>query len=132
MGRKIAWIAVELTLSLAFALMILTAWLGLHGGSVTDAFLLACHHLFLFMDVGLVVFLLWLVLRAARNARPYAAIGAAVGALLNLLAVLLIGLAQEGAVPTDFLLTAVTAGIAFVLAVMVATPIAHGLTRERD
>ena len=132
MGRKVAWIAVELILSILFALVILAAWKGFLYGSVGDGFFEAVHHLFLFMDVGLVAFLLWLILRAVRGGRPYAAPGALGAALLNLVVVLIVGLVQEGGVPLEFLRFALAAGIAFVIAVLLATPIAHGLTRERE
>ena len=132
MGRKVAWIAVELILSILFALVILAAWKGFLDGSVGDGFFEAVHHLFLFMDVGLVAFLLWLIIRAVRGGRPYAAPGALGAALLNLVVVLIVGMVQEGGVPLEFLRFALAAGIAFVIAVLVATPIAHGLTRERE
>jgi hypothetical protein len=132
MGRKVAWIAVELILSILFALVILTAWQGFHNGSVVDGFFEAVKMLFLFMDVGLVAFLLWLIIRSVRGGRPYAAPGALVAAMLNLIVVLIVGFVQGGAAPFMFLLFALTAGIAFVLAVLFATPIAHGLTRERE
>ena len=131
MGRKVAWIVVELVLSILFALAILTAWQGFLTGSVLNGFLDALNMLFLFMDVGLVMFLLWLILRAARNDPPKAPMGAAGAVVINLVAVLIVGFIQGGAAPWAFLLFALTAGIAFLLAVLVATPIAHGLTRER-
>ena len=124
--------AVETGLSIAFALMILTAWQGLLSGSIEAGFVEGARILFLFMDVGLVAFVLWLILRAARNRRPLAAVGALIGVGLNLLAVLVIGFLQSGAVAWTFLLWAATGGAAFLLAVVVATPIAFGLTRERD
>ncbi len=132
MGRKVAWIAVELVLSILFALVILTAWQGFLSGSILEGFDGAARSLFLFMDVGLLAFLLWLILRAARGRRPYAALGALGASLINLVVVVIVGFIQGGAAPFGFMLFAITAGIAFVLAVLVATPIAHGLTRERD
>jgi hypothetical protein len=132
MGRKVAWIAVELILSVLVALVILTAWQGFLGGSIAAGFFEAAYALFLFMDVGLVAFLLWLILRAVRSARPFAALGATGAVVLNLVVVLIVGLVQGGETPFGFLSLALTAGIAFVLAVLVATPIAHGLTRERN
>ena len=132
MGRKVAWIAVELILSILFTLVILTAWQGFHGGSIVDGFGEGAHMLFLFMDVGLLAFLLWLIIRSARGGRPYAAPGAIGAVLLNLVVVLIVGFVQTGAAPLEFLGFALTAGVAFALAVLVATPIAHGFTRERD
>ena len=132
MGRKVAWIAVELILSILIALVVLTAWQGFLSGSIVDGFFEGVKMLFLFMDVGLVAFLVWLIIRSVRGGRPYAAPGALVAVLLNLVVVLIVGFVQGGAAPLGFLLFALTAGIAFVLAVLVATPIAHGLTRERE
>lgn len=131
MGRKVAWIAVELALSILITLVILTAWQGFLSGSIVDGFFDGARLLFLFMDVGLVAFLLWLIIRAARGRRPYAALAAVVASFINLVVVLIVGFVQGGAAPFGFLLFAITGGIAFVLAVVVATPIAHGLTRER-
>ena len=132
MGRKVAWIAVELILSIFVALVILTAWQGFLSGSIVAGFDEGARMLFLFMDVGLLAFLLWLILRSARSGRPYAAPGAIGAVLINLLVVLIVGFVQGGAAPLGFLQFAITAGVAFVLAVLVSTPIAHGLTRERD
>ena len=132
MGRKVAWIAVELTLSILLALVMLTAWQGFLSGSIVDGFFEAARSLFLFMDVGLVVFLVWLIIRAVRGERPYAAPAAIVAVLINLVVVLIVGFVQGGAAPFGFLLFALTAGIWFVVAVLLATPIAHGLTRERE
>lgn len=132
MGRKVAWIVVEMLLSVFFALVILTAWQGLLSGSIVDGFADGAHSLFLFMDVGLVAFLLWIIVRAVRGGRPYAALGAGVAVVINLVVVVIVGFVQGGAAPLGFMLFATTAGIAFVLAVLVATPIAHGLTRERE
>lgn len=132
MGRKVAWIAMELALSIAIALIILTAWQGLLSGSIVDGFFEAAKLLFLFMDVGLVAFLLWLILRSARNVRPLAGIGALVAALVNLMVVVIVGFIQGGAALWAFILFALTAGVAFILAVFVSTPIAYGLTRERE
>ena len=132
MGRKVAWIAVELILSILFALILLTAWQGFLSGSVVQGFFEGARMLFLFMDVGLVAFLVWLIIRAVRGGRPYAAPGAGVAALLHRVVVLIVGFVQGGAAPFGFLLFALTAGSWFVLAVLLATPIAHGLTRERE
>lgn len=132
MGRKVAWIAVELILSILFALAILTAWEGFLSGSIVDGFFEGVRLLFLFMDVGLVAFLLWLIVRSVRGGRPYAAPAALGAVLINLVVVLIVGFVQSTAAPIEFLGFALTAGVAFVFAVLVATPIAHGLTRERD
>jgi hypothetical protein len=132
MGRKVAWVAVELILSILLTLVMLTAWQGFLSGSIVDGFLSAVRLLFLFMDVGLVVFLIWLIIRTVRGVRPYAALGAIVAALINLVVVLIVGFVQGGAAPFGFLLFALTAGTWFVVAVLLATPIAHGLTRERE
>ena len=132
MARKLAWILVELGLSIAFALMILTAWQGLFLGSIEAGWGAGVRILFFFMDVGLVAFALWLIVRAVRDRRPLAGVGAIIGVVLNALAVLIIGFVQEGETPWAFLLDAATGGVAFLLGVVVATPIAHGLTRERD
>ena len=132
MGRKVAWIAVEMILSILFALVLLTAWQGFLTGSIVDGFADGARMLFLFMDVGLVAFLLWLIIRSVRGGRPYAAPAAIVAVLLNLIVVLIVGFVQGGAAPFGFLLFGLTAGFWFVLAVLVATPIAHGLTRERE
>lgn len=132
MRRKVAWIAVELVLSIVFALILLTAWQGFLSGSIVDGFVEGARMLFLFMDVGLLAFLLWLILRSARGGRPYAALGALGAVLINLIVVIIVGFVQGGAAPFGFMLFAITAGTLFVLAVLVATPIAHGLTRERD
>ena len=132
MGRKVAWIAVELILSILFALILLTAWQGFLSGSIVDGFVEGARMLFLFMDVGLVAFLIWLIIRAVQGGRPYAAPGAVGAVLVNLVVVLIVGFVQGGAAPFAFLLFGLTAGIWFVLAVLVATPIAHGFTRERE
>jgi hypothetical protein len=132
MGRKVAWIVVEVLLSVLGALLLLTAWQGFLNGSIVQGFFDGLNMLFLFMDVGLVAFVLWLILRSSRGARPAAALGAIGAVVINLIAVLIVGFIQGGAAPWAFMLWGLTAGIAFVLAVLVATPIAHGLTRVRE
>jgi hypothetical protein len=132
MGRKVAWIAVELILSILFSLAILTAWKGFLRGSVVDGFFDAARELFLFMDVGLVAFLIWLAIRSAVGGRPYATPGAVAAVLINLIVVVIVGAVQDGGGPLEFVPAALTAGTVFIIAVLLATPIAHGFTRERD
>ncbi len=131
MGRKVAWIAVEMILSILITLAILTAWQGFLTGSIVDGFFDSLRLMFLFMDVGLVAFLAWLIIRAVQGRRPYAVLAAIVATFVNGIVVLIIGFVQGGAAPFGYLLFAITGGMAFVLAVVVATPIAHGLTRDR-
>src|SRR4051812_49034781 len=77
----------------------------------------AAHHLFLFMDIGLGVWVLLLVVLVVRRREAAASIrvivSGIIGALVNLLTVIVVGFVQQGGLPTEFLGFAAEAGSAF-------------------
>lgn len=110
-------------LRLAIAIAVALALLGLWLQSLPEA----ARQLFLFMDIGLGVWLVLLIVGAVRGWGIRAlVVSAVIGAVLNLLTVTVVGLIQTGALPWEFIGWAVQAGLAFlvgaVIAVLVVKP----------
>lgn len=110
--------ALAVILRLAIAIAVALALLGLWLQNFTEA----ARQLFLFMDIGLGVWLVLLVVGAVRGWGIRALLLAALaGAVLNLLTVTVVGLVQTGALPQEFIGWAVQAGLAFLVGAVVAT-----------
>jgi hypothetical protein len=128
MQRTPARIALEVALTIAVALLLLGPWQWFLGAeTLAGGFSEAARLLFLFMDVGLVVWLVLLVVVAARR-RP-AGVGltllfALIGTVTNLLTVIVVGLVQGGWAWL-FILFAVEAGVAFLLSATIVVPLVH-------
>jgi len=134
MTRPILALAAQVVLAILVALLFGASWQAIVTGSTSAAGAEAARLLFLFMDVGLAVWAVILVVLTVRR-RTLPGVGATVlaavvGVVLNALTVLVVGTLQgEGAVL--FLGFALEAGIAFVLAVLLSAPIIHRLFRPR-
>ncbi|WP_395640726.1 hypothetical protein [Pseudolysinimonas sp.] len=128
MPRVVLAIVVQTALVLLLALLVLGAWLRISGRPV-DVVTESPRLLFFFMDIGLGVWLLLLVVLAVRRrALPGVAVtllAAVAGVVLNALTVLVVGVVQG----ESFLDYAIEAGLAFLVAVLVAAPIIHRLFR---
>lgn len=134
MARPILALVAQVVLAILVALLFGASWQAIVTGSTTAAPAEAARLLFFFMDIGLGVWAVaLLVLTLVRRAFP--GVGAVVvtavaGVALNALAVVVVGTIQgEGVVL--FLGYALEAGIAFLLAVLVTAPIIHRLFRPR-
>ena len=118
---RAAAVLLYLVIAIAVALLLLGLWQWWLGGDLGAGFAEAARLLFLFMDIGLGVWLVLLIVGAVRGwgrRRVFAA--AAVGVVLNLATVLVVGFVQQGAVAWAFLFFAVTAGLAFLVGAAVA------------
>ncbi len=130
--RHAITLALDVALTIVGALVLLTAWHAVVLDDRVAGFLEGARLLFLFMDVGLGVWAIALVvlgLRARRGrrrpGRVAVLVACAVGVVVNAAAVLLIGLAQ-GIVYLDH---ALLAGAATLVAAFAVVPALH---RARD
>jgi hypothetical protein len=134
MSRVILTIALELVLAILLALAVNGVWLLFLGESVADAFLdQGFRLLFTFMDVGLVVWLLLLILGAVRRRGLGWGVGgslvaAFIGTLVNLTVVTIVAFVQGGA-NIFYIALGLEAGILFLIAAAVAVPIVHRLVK---
>jgi len=112
--RRAVAVVLHLVTAIVVALVLLTGWQWFLGGDLGAAFGEAARLLFLFMDIGLGVWLVLLVVGAVRGWRRVVP-SAVVGVLLNLLTVLVVGFVQQGAVAWAFLFFGLTAGLAFLV-----------------
>lgn len=123
-------VALRLVVAIAVALLLLGLWQWFLGGDLPGGFAEAARLLFLFMDVGLVVWLALLVVGAVRGwGRGRAFLAAVVGVVANLLTVVVVGFVQGGAAPWAFILFAVEAGAAFLVGAAVAVLAVRGRPR---
>ncbi len=128
MSRTVGRIVLDVLVTVVLTLAYLTAWRCMAGSAIGDAFAEAAQRLFLFMDVGLGVWLI-LILVAAIRRKPAGAgltlVFGAVGAMTNLVVVILVGYVQQGGWAELFILFAVEAGTAFLVAAVVAVILVH-------
>lgn len=136
MNRAALRIILDVVLTIALSIAFITAFLWLFTANIIDSAGEAARMLFLFMDVGLVVWVLLVVVVAVRSrgTRPRAwttLLFAVAGALANLLVVVIVGFIQSGQLQTTFMLFAIEAGIAFLVAAVVVVPIVHAAVKPR-
>lgn len=129
MNRAALRIVLDVLLTIALAIAAITGFLWIFTANVIDSAGEAARLLFLFMDVGLVVWVVLIIASAVRSrgSRPGVArtlLFAVIGALANVVVVIVVGLIQGGDVAT-FVLFAVEAGIAFLIAALIAVPLVH-------
>jgi hypothetical protein len=132
MARPILAFVAQVVLAILVALLFGASWQAIVTGSTTAAPAEAARLLFFFMDIGLGVWaVVLLVLTLRRRALPRVGVVvlvALVGVVLNALTVFVVATVQgEGVVV--FLGYAIEAGLAFLLAVLVTAPIIHRLFR---
>lgn len=132
MARTFVALACEVLLVVVVTLLLGTAWQWFLSGSLASAFGESARLLFFFMDVGLAIWVVVLVvLTVRRRALPGVGVtllAAIVGVVVNALVVLIVGYMQGGWAPL-FVVFAMSAGIAFLIAVLVGAPIIRGLAR---
>ena len=134
MGRRVGRLTARVLITIAVSLGLLAAGLLVTGEPAASALGTAAHHLFLFMDIGLGVWVVLLVVGLVRGRVDAASIRmiayAVIGAVANLLTVIVVGFAQQGTLATEFIGFALEAGIAFVLAVVLVAGIGTAATRR--
>ena len=116
---RVATVLLHLVIAIVVALVLLTVWQGVLLGDPAAGLGEAARQLFLFMDIGLGVWLVLLIVGVVRGWRGVF-LTAVIGAALNLLTVLVVGFVQQGAVAWEFLFFAAAAGVAFLVGVAVS------------
>ena len=118
---RAATVLLHLVIAIAVALVLLTLWQLLLSGDLAAGFGEAVRLLFFFMDVGLGVWLVLLIVGAVRGwGRGHVVLSALLGVVLNFLTVIVVGFIQGGAAPWAFMLFAIEAGLAFLVGAVVA------------
>jgi hypothetical protein len=133
MQRPVLRLILDVVLTIALALLLLGGWQSFLSGSATEGFPEALRVLFNFMDVGLAIWLILLIVAVVRlrpvgpsAGRTY--LWLLVGVILNLLVVTVVGFVQGGWAPL-LVLFAITAGIACLAAGAVVVPLVHRFLR---
>lgn len=132
MARTIVALIAEVLLVILVALLLGALWQWFLTGDLAAGVAEGARLLFLFMDVGLAIWLIVLIVLAVRR-RTLPGVGvtllvALVAVVLNAIVVLIVGFVQGGWGPL-LVLFAIEAGIAFLIAVLVVAPIIRRLFR---
>jgi hypothetical protein len=118
---RTASVILRLLFAVAAALVLLGLWQWFLGGDLVAGFAEGARILFLFTDIALGVWLVLLIVGAARGwGRGILFAAAVIGAVLNLVTVIVVGFIQGGAAPWAFILWAVEGGIALLIGAAVA------------
>lgn len=130
MARTVVALVTEVILVVVVALLLGALWQWFLAGDLASGFVEGARLLFFFMDVGLAVWLVVLIVITVRR-RELPGIGvtllaAIVGVVINAVVVLIVGFAQGGWAPL-FVFFAVQSGIAFLIAVLIVAPIIRRL-----
>ena len=133
MARTVIALIAQALLVTFVALLLGALWQWFLTGDLGSGFVEGARLLFFFMDVGLAIWLVVLiVLTVRRRALPGVGVTllvAAIGVAINAVVVLVVGFIQGGWGP-GFVLFAIEAGIAFLIAVLIVAPIIHRLLRR--
>jgi hypothetical protein len=135
MSRVVLRLVLDVVLTIAVALGLLILWQWFLSGSLADAPAEAVRVLFNFMDVGLAVWVILLIVAAVRGrtrgGEPGAGLTwafALVGAVVNVIVVTVVGFIQGGWAPL-LVMFAIAAGIAVLIAAAIVVPLVHRLAR---
>jgi hypothetical protein len=131
MSRVVLRLILDVVLTVAVALLLLGGWQSILSGSAAAGFAEGFRVLFNFMDVGLGLWLVLLIVFAVRSRalsarRAYLLL--VVGAVVNLLVVITVGFVQGGWAPL-LVLFAVEAGIACLIAGAIVVSLVHRLVK---
>lgn len=125
----------DVVLTVAIALGFLTLWQWMLSASFEEAFPEAVRVLFNFMDIGLGIWVLLLIIAAIRGRTRGGGPGGGltflfvfIGAVVNLIVVAVVGFAQGGWAPL-LILFAIEAGVAVLIAAAIVVPIIHRLVK---
>jgi hypothetical protein len=133
MTRTVLALIAQVLLVTFVALLIGALWQWGMTGDLASGAVEGARLLFFFMDVGLAIWVVVLiVLTVRRRALPGVGVtllAAVVGVAVNALVVVVVGFIQGGWAPL-FVLFAIEAGIAFLIAVLVVAPIIRRLVRR--
>jgi hypothetical protein len=132
MSRVVLKLLLDVVLTIAGALLLLGAWFSILGGGFPEGFRV----LFNFMDVGLALWLVLLIiflvrLRPAGPSAGRAYLLLLIAAVVNAVVVLTVGFIQGGWAPL-LVLFAIEAGLACLIAAAVVLPIVHRLVKSPE
>lgn len=132
MSRPVLALLAETLLAITVALLLSALWQWFLTGDLASGFAEGARLLFFFMDVGLAIWVVVLVILTVRR-RALPGVGvtllvAAAAVAVNAIVVLIVGFAQGGWAPL-YVMFAIAAGIAFLIAVLIAAPIVRRLYR---
>lgn len=135
MSRVVLRLVLDVVLTIVLSLVFLTLSQWFLSGSLADAPAEGVRVLFNFMDVGLAIWLILLIIAAVRGRTrgggPRAGLTwvfALVGAIVNLIVVTVVGFIQGGWAAL-LVLFAIEAGIAVLVAAAIVVPIVHRLVQ---
>jgi hypothetical protein len=135
MSRVVLRLVLDVVLTIAVALLLLGLWQWFLSGSLADAAVEGVRLLVNFMDVGLGIWLILLIVAAVRGRTRGGGPGAGltwvlalVGAIVNLIVVTVVGFVQGGWAPL-LIVFAIEAGIAVLIAAAVVVPIVHRVVK---
>ena len=136
MSRVVLRLVLDVVLTIAVALLLLGGWQSFLSGSASEGFAEGLRVLANFMDVGLGLWLVLLIVVAVRGstqARPPLSAGRTyllllIGAVVNLAVVITVGFIQGGWAPL-LVLFAIEAGICCLIAAAIVVPLVHRLVR---
>lgn len=136
MSRVVLRLVLDVVLTTAVALLLLSLWLWFLSGFSGDAMAEGVRVLFNFMDVGLgvwvVLLVVWAIRGRTRGGGPGAGrtyLFAVIGAGVNLLVVTVVGFIQGGWAPL-LVVFAIEAGIAVLIGAAIVVPIVHRAVRQ--
>ena len=133
MSRPVVRLILDVVLTIALAYLLLSVWFSFLSGSAADGFSEGFRVLVNFMDVGLALWVILLIVFTVRAKTTGPSAGRtylllAVGAILNLLVVITVGFIQGGWAPL-LVVFAIEAGIACLIAAAIVVPLVHRVIR---
>lgn len=130
MKSRVLWVVLLMLLTTAIAYLLLAGLQLILTGDIAEALSSAATMLFQFMDVGLVAFLIVLILFARWGWFGFGRVvlAALLCTVVNAIVVLVVGLIQGGW-GALMVLFAIEAGVAVLLAVLIAAPLARRLAK---
>ena len=136
MSRGVLRLILDVVLTVALALLLLGGWQSFLSGSVAGASGEGLRVLFNFMDVGLAVWVVLLIVCGRRARTRGGGSGAGrtwvsllVGVIVNLIVVTVVGFIQGGWVLL-LVLFAIEAGIAVLIGAAIVVPVVHRVLRS--
>jgi hypothetical protein len=136
MKRVVLRLILDVVLTIALALLFLALWQWFLGGGAGNPFPEALRVLFNFMDVGLaiwvVLLIIWAIRGRTRGGGPGAALTflfALIGTVVNAIVVTIVGFIQGGAGPW-LVMFAIVGGFAVLVSVAIVVPIVHRVVKD--
>jgi hypothetical protein len=136
MSRVVLRLTLDVTLTIVLSLLFLTLWQGFLSDFSGDAFAEAFRVLFNFMDVGLaiwvVLLIIWAIRGRTRGGGPSAArtfLFVLIGTVVNLVVVTIVGFIQGGFAPL-LIMFAIVGGFAVLVSAAIVVPIVHRVVRD--